>query len=298
MEYIDPAMVITVIDNSYTFQRLSQIYPRARFASVQNGVRIRTGIIQSQISAMGDFYCFGAYERDLYNDCGIEADAFFPVGSLKGGYYWTAVKDPMRTEDYEICLISQWRRPVMNGNQALDFRESLHRMHEYLDRYLGQSGATACIAACSINKEDLNLETAYYRSIFGDKVDIIEHNAASMSSYAAADRSRVVVVLDSTLGREVFGWGKKVLFCNYTNWPERDCPCPGVWALNSGGFEEFKQRLDELRRMGRREYEEISMDSRRYLMNYDFAHPPHQVLRQMIEKAITEKAISRRNSAY
>ena len=107
-----------------------------------------------------------------------------------------------------------------------------------------------------------------------------------MSTYFTMDRSVVVLSVYSTAVREAFGWGKKVLFCNFTGNEDYSSPRDGLWSLNEPDYEIFKDRLNYIYNMDMEKYIEMTRGYSKYLMNYDFKNPAHQVIRNMILKEL------------
>ncbi len=94
----------------------------------------------------------------------------------------------------------------------------------------------------------------------------------------------MAVALDSTVAWEMFGFGCKVLFCNFGSDSNYDFPVDGVWSLRQPvGFAEFAERLDLIRAMSTDGYWELSSEAREYVMHVDPAAPAHLALRAIIE---------------
>ena len=102
------------------------------------------------------------------------------------------------------------------------------------------------------------------------------------TTYAAMDRSSVIVTVNSTAAFEAFGWGKKVLFCNLSGDDFNQAPLPEICTMNVNNYEMFKTKLDYLRQLSENEYRELIQTHARYLMNYDFDNPAHRIIRKMI----------------
>ena len=85
IELIEPKVVITNIDNSFKFSEISKIlYKKINFIAVQNAHRldlvnweyvynkkkIKKNVLKDLF--IPNFYCFGDYEKDLYNKLNID----------------------------------------------------------------------------------------------------------------------------------------------------------------------------------------------------------------------------------
>jgi hypothetical protein len=64
-----------------------------------------------------------------------------------------------------------------------------------------------------------------------------------MSSYMAIDQADVIVVKDSTIGREAYGFGKKVLFANFTGYDMYRTPVDTTCYTEDVNFANFEDKL-------------------------------------------------------
>jgi len=290
LEYIRPKIVITSIDNSSLFHFLSRFYKSAEFYAIQNGVRSRYDMTKllpkppaaGSIIYMQNLICFGHFEKDLYTRYGHKIKRFHPVGSLIGGYYKTQVIADKVKNEFDICLVSQWRKSIMEGERDPEVKKGLIILDKHLSKYVKDRNLSICVATCSNDPQ----EREYFKSAYGDRIQIIDFDRMNMSTYAAMDHSYVVIALDSTAAREAFGWGKKVLFCNFTGEDNYDFPKPGFWSINKENYEEFKRKLDYLIKIEDKEYQNISREYAKYVMNYDFSMPAHIYIRNIISNCV------------
>ena len=163
-----------------------------------------------------------------------------------------------------------------------EIKKSIDRMNEFTLTFINEKKLSLCIATASDEKE----EEQYYQNIYGAKAAIINFDREAMSTYFAIDKSEIVLTFCSTVGYEAFGWGKKVLFCNFSKDAGRDFPIAGAWAMNSDNYSDFKQKLECLLQMDNAEFRRLSGAAAKHVMNYDFAMPVHVYLRQIIAKRL------------
>jgi len=293
LEHMRPKAVVTYTDNDPFFHSLSRAYPRAAFIAVQNGVKTpecmtspsrhplgwlpEPPALGSRIS-MPELFCFGLYEEEIYKRYGHEVDRFHPVGSLVGGYYKSEVSGGSGSIDHDVLLVSQWRALIMAGETFPYLKTGLDVLHDFLGRALKKRPLRFAIALCSI----LPAERAYFERVFGKDVPLIPFDREGLSTYVAMDRAKVVVSLSSAAAYEAVGWGKKVFFCNFTGTPARDCPKPGFWSMESPDFPLFEGKLDRLLAMDQGEFERLTVETRRYLMNFDPKRPAHRAVRERL----------------
>ena len=99
-------------------------------------------------------------------------------------------------------------------------------------------------------------------------------------------RSKVVVGAASSLLREMFGLGRKVLACNLSVDPCNDFLLDGVWSLRALDYEEFAIRLKYLIDMSEESYS-TELDNRGdYVMGDVRNISVAKFLRSEIHKAI------------
>lgn len=301
LEHMRPKAVVTYVDNDLFFHAVSREYPRAAFIAVQNGVKTPESLTSPsrhplgwlpEPPAMGDrismpeLFCFGHYEEEIYKRYGHEVDRFHPVGSLVGGYYKSEVSDGSGRIDHDVLLVSQWRASIMDGGTFPYLKKGLDVLHDFLGRALKKRPLRFAIALCSIQPE----ERAYFESVFGKDVAMIPFDREALSTYVAMDRAKVVVSLSSAAAYEAVGWGKKVYFCNFTGTPARDCPKPGLWSIESPDFPLFESRLDHLLALDQVEFERLTVETRRYLMNFDPKRPAHRAIRERLLECLGERS--------
>ena len=298
IDYINPKIVITFIDNSRTFHWISRKYENCEFYAIQNGIRTdakrlhyeeqnyfveRSVHFSTDIISMPNLFCFGKYESDLYKKHNHDVDNFYPVGSLKGGFYKTRISVKNTKVYFDICLVSDQLLSFSEGHILSQYELGVGYLHKLVHKYVAEEHLSCCIAMRSTAKHDQKIEKEYFVNIFGDRATIIERNEKDMfTTYTAMDRSSVIVTLNSTAVFEVFGWGKKALFCNLSGDDFNQLPLPVICTMNVNNYEIFKSKLDYLRQLDENEYREITRSHARYLMNYDFENPTHTVIRKMI----------------
>jgi hypothetical protein len=287
VDAVAPEVVVTWIDNSWLFHRISRAYPAARFYAVQNGSR-SLGCVTTNpplkvpggyVISMPHLLCFGDYERDLYARHHHQVDEFHAVGPLIAGYYRSLHPLPAGPARYDLCLVSQWRAELMSPVDNPLVSRTIETLSRHLARYARERGASVCVAARSSDPA----ETEFHRSMLGPDAAIISSpdGALPLSSYEAIDASAVAVAFCSTTLLEAFGWGKKVLFCNLFRDAESYSPRPGPWSVEEPGYEAFRDKLDALRAMSDEAYRAASAEFSRYAVHYG-PKPAHLHLRELV----------------
>lgn len=287
VECIEPKIVITFIDNNFLFHMISSVYRKAVFYTIQNGTRdsdsLPAPLLFGTVFPISNYVCFGDYEVDFYNRHGYIVDKFHPVGSLIGGYYKSEVLRGKSDNKFDLCLVSQWRRSIMFGNQYPEFKASIATLDNFLKRFIDETRLTLCIAACSNDQQ----EKDYFKRIYGNHAQIINLDRTNGSTYLAMDNSSVILTFCSTAAYEAFGWGKKVLFCNFSGDCINDFSLQGFWSLRDNRYESFKVSLEYLLNLDYSKYVDFTREAARYVMNYDFEMPAHKYIRKRILECLS-----------
>ena len=159
------------------------------------------------------YFTFGEYEKDLLKKYNIKYQSCKAVGSVKLGLFLeknTRIKNNRNC----ICFISQYV-PLINEFKD-DCVKRLKTVYSNLITWNNENERRSIRIAMRNNKNDnyyIN-EVNFFELPKAADIELI--NNTDYSSYKAGLDSSIVVTIDSTLGFELFGLGKKVLFCGMT----------------------------------------------------------------------------------
>ena len=294
LERIKPAIVVTYIDNSAVFQMAAQRFRSARFLAIQNGARLldHENPVSSPTIYHREFACFGRLEIDEFTRHGAQVETYYPIGSLKDAYYRAGrVKGAAVAKEFDLCLPSPFRR----GAQFVypECVDSFKVLTQHVRHFCESHGTNLCVAL----RESLDTDPAryewecqYLEGLLGDRAQMFPNVPGAYATYGLVDRSRVSLGMCSTVLREGFGRGNRILSCNYTGNPVYDFPVPGPWALNDPAYEVFEQRLLWLLRATEEEHAKLCGDSPSFVMGYDDRMPTHVFLQNIIADAVRGSA--------
>lgn len=289
---INPKVVITYVDNDYDFQWMCSYYKSAEFIAIQNGVREKYDLSKwlpnyphpARRVRLSQFYCFGDFEVDLYPQYDHHVENFHPVGSLRASYFQEKYAMTV-SEDYSsaICLVSQWvTASDMKNCLWPEFYESFSKLCIYLRKYIEQNECSLTVALRGRTQE----EQDYYRDKLGSLPRLIRNDPATMESYRAVNSAEVILTANSTLGREAFSCGKRVLFCNCSKDSNYDFPNHGIWSLSHPSYEEFSDRLSKLRGISDQEFIKLSQSDAQYVMRNPRTSGATKQLREHIVRVL------------
>lgn len=299
LDQIQAKVVLTAIDNSGFFHNLSRMDKRRTYFAIQNGARTLACVRDSlpapphplSTISMTNFFCFGRRDIDLFNAHGHKIDAYFPVGSLMGGYYKSVASIPIREQKFDLCLISQWHEHFFDEIVGNDFpqaaarrtRAGIEGLNNFLRRLLSETNLSMLICP----RKDDAAERQYYENIFGDRATIINPNRINFSTYRAIEQCKLAIALNSTTLSEVFAWGQKVLWCNVPGDEHYEMPEAGLSYFQGEDYNAFKKQVMELLEMPQNDYKELTSEKARYINNHDPLNPPHEIIRSAVIKALS-----------
>lgn len=292
IEYINPKVVITFVDNDHIFHWIAKRYNHCEFFAIQNGHRNTRQLDSSEKHYLQHFFCFGNYDKHRYAQFGHVVDECYPIGSLIAGYYRANAKKERKNE-YDLAIVSQYtrrgynfypdsQRKELSRQEILNedsYKAALNLMDSFLVRYIEEYNLKA--AVLMRQSLDYDEERNYYEEKYKGKAILFGRDIKRMTSYFVADESEMVVGFNSTFLAECFGLGKKVLSINFTGtdwWVDYD---PMI-MFTEPNYSLFKERLNELRVEPYDEYRKRTKEYATYLMNYNPDCPPHVFIRKKV----------------
>jgi surface carbohydrate biosynthesis protein len=296
LQCIKPKVVLTVINNEPTFHWLSRAYTNASFYAIQNGFLVinnswdYTDSDLKKIAVFGgngyancvtNFICFGENDEAFYRKYGAKIDNYYPVGSLRGSYYKYALQQDPPEVKYTLCLVSQYRKTIYDGQEFPHLKKSMKTMETFLKQFVEETSVSLCIAAASQSTD----EYEHFQRTFGESATvIIKNDPSNFSTYRAMDESRVVISNFSAAAIEAFGWGKKIFLCNYTDNPLYSFTILNLCMTDRADYSIFKERLLKLIKMDHQTFLNETRDKQKYIMNYDPDFPVNEYIRRIVLK--------------
>lgn len=302
LDQIGARVVLTYIDNSHIFQKLSRSDRRRKYFAIQNGVRtlacVRDSLPPSphplsRIS-MSNFFCFGPRDVELFRSHGHEIDQYFPVGSVIGGYFKTSVAMRNAPVVYDLCLPSQWHAHFYSDTDAdgslqqtvQHVRLGLDGLNQLIWRLLSETELTMAICLRDNDPE----ERSFYEAIFGDRVVIIPGDRENFSTYRTVEVSRLAIGLNTTTLLEVFSWGHKVLWCNVPADERFQMPEAGIAYFAGTDYADFKKRVFDLLAMPQAQFAAETRSNAQFINVFDAEQPAHMIIRQTVLASLSSSS--------
>ena len=157
----------------------------------------------------------------------------------------------------------------------------MDKTDSFLSKYITKYGLRAAVLLRKNDKYWGGYE--YHKKFYGDTVEYIYNENESMSTYRGMDESEIIISLYSTATIEAFGWGKKILHCDFTANNQYNDYDPMI-MFSEPNYEAFEIRLNELLYEPYEDYRARTREYASYLMNNDPDCPPHKYIRQKIEE--------------
>ena len=283
LKIVKPKVIVT-FHHRKNFKTLMKYYD-AEYLSIQNGIVLESGLSSEKELYIPNLFCFGKREIELYKKSTVKVGNFFPVGSLKAGYYKNHLAPHNNNIKYDICLISQYRSRIEEFGQSITGMEEYGLMQEFLLHYLRNRSLSLVIALVS-DKEESNLERSYYEKIYGSKAILMKNNREEYSTYFTIDQSDVIISNNSTIAFEALGWGKKTFIFSISGSLDftLNRRYSKHFVMYEKSFNEFEKKIDCLRNMTSSEYARLIKKDKDYLMNYNPDAPAHKIIRKKIKE--------------
>tara|TARA_B100000886_G_scaffold340385_1_gene309612 strand:+ start:4739 stop:5881 length:1143 start_codon:yes stop_codon:yes gene_type:complete len=286
IETIAPKFVVTFIDDSGLFHRLSRKHKDIIYVAIQNGMRPKSHFdylisekLKSDILFSNAYYfCHGQSDVSLFKRYGYNIDKFFPVGSFVGGVYWNEVGKNIKPK-YDICLVSCWVSDEVSNKSKDELslfkidKAGNKALEDNLKKIIMEKKYSVIVA---LKYENSEKEFNHFYNIFGDNVTYQHSSRKQFSTYEAIDQSRLAITLYSTCVAEAIGIGKRGLFSNGSGSDSIGIPSAGICYYEGDNYFEFKEKIAMLLNMSEKDFsDEISKDAKN-LMNYDLNDLTHE----------------------
>jgi len=288
----NPKAVITSIDNSGNFGWLSENYHQAPCIAIQNGFRLTyDSNLQSKYYCQ-HLFCFGEREVIDYPKLGYKVDYFHPVGSLNLSNNFDMRllgEDP----SYDLLIVSCWRGNIGFSQDVKDSMNSMRLMDEMLSKYLVHRDLKAAIILRSERDSDQWFmpeigmsEEDYYRSIYGDSIQIIDVNFSERNIYPVMQRADIIIAgFATTCLIEAYAMGKKIMYGNFcdTDKYHVDFHPEIIFEGDENSYGIFETRLDTLGTISN----EVYLREHKDMMDYYIRNPLTCLTSDEIRKSIS-----------
>lgn len=255
LETINPKKVITIIDNSTEFFRISKaLHNKMKFIAIQNSHRYEIHANNSELF-IPNYYVFGDYEVELFKKR-IGVKKIKAIGSICAAVAKREIKknfDDLDSNRYDICLVSEPRLKLNRDFQRIHKNHNVQEIMEIIAshtiRYCEEHNkklifsGKADIKSLNFQRQE---ELFYERAIKNKKIKISFNNKSKFEQYKNIHNSKLIIGMSSTMLRDAFEFEKKILICNFFDNPDNKPPSEGICTLKDKSYNAFKNRVSEI----------------------------------------------------
>ncbi|HQS58877.1 MAG: hypothetical protein B7Y56_12625 [Gallionellales bacterium 35-53-114] len=304
IQIVSPKIVITFIDNNAAFYTISNRFPDIKTIFLQNGLRSKLGdifgaLVKSDTYHVDYMLVHGEAIGRLYRD--YISGEVIAVGSLKNNKRVGAAGATTNS----ILFISQYHEKPKEGmpfwtepDGTKILWEQFFAAEIQLLKILGKwcEKNNRLLKICGRETEEIGTERLFYaENLSGFNWEYIPMSYMH-SSYELVDVSDIVVSIDSTLGYEALGRGKKTAIfpCRgkYLNnedtkfgWPAA-FPENGPFWSNWADAIQTQRVMDYLNMVSSNEWNEIRQPYTDEIMKYDPGNTRFvELLKQLLPKS-------------
>ena len=289
---MSPKAVITMIDNNSVFHWLSRYSRKFPYIAIQNGARLRYAISENLGFYLQHYFCWGNIESQVFDDLGYKVENYYPVGSLLASLYYDHKSDTSIPNKYDLLIVSSWRGNIGYPIDVVDTMRSMRVMDELLSEYIKERYIKSAIILRSERDSEhwvmpgIGTEYDYYRSIYGDTVEIVEADFTKRTIYQTMQQSHLIVSCLSSALNEAYGIGKKIIFFNYTGKNNYHCDIDAKCIIDDRNYSSVCARIDALLSQSDNTYHELHSDSIRKVMAYPNDNLTYRVISSRIDEII------------
>ena len=262
---IKPKIVITNIDTNNWFYELSILFYKTSFFAIQNGNRfLPSDRSRGKVERYAHCYyelkakyypvsylSIGEYEEFTYPEkCDFKFKQIIPVGSLRAAidYYGLANYSIPICPEYDIGIIGSgiWGRKVRAVDEELCF--------SFLRELISNDSnlRTCFISKLSVENQYSQNEKEFIKYYFNGRVDYFSRNLTEKPNMFLASNCKVITGTISTLFREAYTFGIKIMPMNTI--PSHELPNGQVSYNDFPKYEEFKSDFYKILSMERSKY--------------------------------------------
>jgi len=274
---------------------LDSLFVDKTIISVQNGVRMELyGFLSNSGNiTIPNYFSFGKYEEDVVKKYKIKSKSIYNSGSLRSSLFLLSGNYKFRKTNSDICFISQYW-PIDSTPHRIHCRKMIRKLFSSLVYWNNNSNKRVIKVAIRnrVGEKNYNDEYNFYK-----RKNVKTIKRTTFSSYEYGFKSEIIVTMFSTIGFELFGLGKKVLFCGKitdSKYEERKSvdfalnKIPDFMQLYSLSPSEIDRKLNILINMSEKEYLMRTRYARKYYMSSKRPQA-HTIINDYISSIYTAK---------
>ncbi len=303
INYINPKIIITHVDNNEFFFKLKKNFPKIKFIAIQNGSSL-ANFSEDQLHLKNwsvDYFFVYSDSYKLSYEKFVEGK-IINIGSLINNKKETSNRNNV---EKQIIFISQYRKKLKNSKKFYNFKNKYYSWEEYrfaekkvvefLSKYCLKKNIKLCIAGIYDQKSPN--EKDFYSNII-DKVSEklnweFKPKIDKWDSYNLIDNALVVVFVDSALGYQSLARKNKTVSFSvrsqFLSQPQLKFGWPSIFKEDgpfwSNFFSEdkFKEILDNIINLPKNDWDNLLKDYQDKLLSYD---PGNSKFKNILNKVL------------
>jgi len=302
INYVDPKIIITHIDNNEFFFKLKKIFPKVKFIAIQNGTGL-ANIPEKQLDLknwyVDYFFVYSNSYKLIYEK--FVKGKIINIGSLINNQKKITINN---NTEKQIVYISQYRKRGVDTKKFYkfankyfsweDFRFAERKVIEFLSKYCDKNKIKLCIAG--VYNDKINQEKIFYNDLISNVSENIvwefRPRINKWDSYNLIDSAQLVVFVDSALGYQSLARKNKTVSFSIRSqylsnpqlkfgWPSKFDDDGPFW---SNFFEETKLEkiLDTIIYLSKIDWNNLLEKYENKLLNYDYDNSKFKKIMQEI----------------
>ena len=245
---IDPKFVITTIDNSITFSKLTKYFEnKIKFIAIQNATRgdfYENPEAHNSLLYFTNYMGMSNFDHDLMKTKNIKVKNFFAIGSIRNSYfkYFIYPQKKHLKKRYDICLVS--KHIFKEGSRVnVSYSKAIFKIVDFLSRYVKKYKKSIIIQSKATSKNFIEKE--FYDEKFKDtNYEISWKDNDNYNSYQSISSSDLIIGAPSTLLRESSVYPNSKLICFNSEKKDKKNPFSLTNFILDMTFEEFEKKLN------------------------------------------------------
>ena len=219
LEKISPTIVISNNDGSEIIRAIALNHHTIFVAVIQLALRER--FRNSKITTLPTYFSFGRAEEKIFSSSQLKCHDIRPVGSLRNSIYLATNQAQKNDQEVSprLVFISQWKRGLCENPESNLFKawnEGHRKTFQSVHRYAKENSIKLDVVLRNTFDHVDNMEQQrkyFFEAAQTTEINFFSSKNDELASYRPTYEGDIIVHFLSTLGFEVFGYGKKVLCC-------------------------------------------------------------------------------------
>ena len=302
---IKPKLVMTIIDNSWMFGKLTKIFfNKINFLAIQQHARYEISFNENKYKKKlvdynpNNFFFYdnlltiGQFDIDYFKRFKIFINKAEVIGSIGLYNYFTNLnlkKKQKNYHKYDLCIISD---SIISGagkrHGIKNLENDYSRYLKYMINIIKSNNLSFVFCIKRIEKKTLSIEIDYLNKFLSEEdVNFLLKNSSYRSfksksiNYDYMTNSNVTVAVYSTMLRENIALGRKSLSVNFFNGNITNFPVNEICHIKKSSEKQLEHRLISLLRMSKKNYIKKLKNKNKYLIDNNILDTKKKILKKI-----------------